>query len=63
MITLKQYDSIAHLLPRQRGNVTMNNLDYLNALLYVLENGCKWRALPAALGNWHTVYTRTSRWL
>jgi transposase len=40
----------------------MSNLEVLNALLYVLENGCKWRALPSEYGKWHTVYTRLSRW-
>jgi len=40
----------------------MNNLTVLNALLYVLENGCKWRALPSEYGNWHTVYVRLNRW-
>jgi transposase len=30
--------------------------------LYVTENGCKWRALPKAFGNWHTVYVRMNRW-
>ena len=34
----------------------------MNAVLYVAENGCKWRALPREFGNWHTVYTRLRRW-
>ena len=34
------------------------NLDVINAVLYVAENGCKWRALPERFGNWHTIYTR-----
>jgi transposase len=34
----------------------------LNAILYVAENGCKWRALPKRFGNWHTIYTRMNRW-
>lgn len=40
----------------------MDNLAALNAILYVLENGCKWRGLPKEFGNWHTIYTRMSRW-
>ena len=31
-------------------------------MLYVAENGCKWRALPREFGNWHTIYTRLKRW-
>jgi transposase len=34
----------------------------LNAILYVAENGCKWRALPKRFGNWHTIYVRLNRW-
>ena len=49
-------------LPRQRGNVSMTNLQLLNALLYVVEHGCKWRGLPKHFGNWHTIYTRMNRW-
>jgi transposase len=57
-ITQSQYERIADCLPRQRGNVSMTNLQLLNALLYVAEHGCKWRGLPKQLGNWHTIYTR-----
>ena len=32
------------------------------AMLYVAEQGCKWRGLPSRFGNWHTVYTRMNRW-
>jgi transposase len=61
-ITESQYRRIADCLPRQRGNVSLSNLQVLNAILYVLEQGCKWRGLPKHLGNWHTVYTRMNRW-
>ena len=43
------------LLPLQR-NVRVDNLTFLNAILYVLENGCKWRALPKGFGYWSTIY-------
>ena len=61
-LTEKQFEKIAKYLPRQRGNVSMSNLQIVNAILYVTENGCKWRALPKSYGNWHTVYTRMNRW-
>src|SRR3954467_761743 len=57
-----QYQQIEHFLPKQRGNVRLNNLDVLNAILYVAEHGCKWRGLPKRFGNWHTIYTRMNRW-
>ena len=61
-ITKEQYDLIEKYLPRQRGNVSMSNLQLINAILYVTENGCKWRALPESYGNWHTIYVRMNRW-
>ena len=53
---------IEECLPRQRGNVSLSNLQVLNAILYVAEQGCKWRGLPKRFGNWHTIYTRMNRW-
>ena len=61
-LTEEQYERIAPLLPKQRGNVSLSNLEVLNAILYVAEQGCKWRGLPARFGNWHTIYTRMNRW-
>ena len=61
-ITEAQYERIAPVLPVQRGNVKLPNLQVLNAILYVAEQGCKWRGLPPRFGNWHTVYTRMNRW-
>ena len=61
-ITEAQYERIAPVFPVQRGNVRLSNLQVLNAMLYVAEQGCKWRGLPSRFGNWHTVYTRMNRW-
>lgn len=61
-ITPEQFVRIEHCLPRQRGNVSMSNLQVINAILYVAEHGCKWRGLPKRFGNWHTIYTRMRRW-
>src|SRR5450755_1192639 len=61
-ITAEQFEKIKDSLPVQRGNVSLTNLQILNAILYVAEQGCKWRGLPARFGNWHTIYTRMNRW-
>lgn len=61
-LTTEQYEKISKYFPVQRGNVKTDNLTVLNALLYVLENGCKWRALPERFGNWGTIYKRLNRW-
>ena len=61
-ITPEQFAQIEHCLPVQRGNVSLSNLQVVNAILYVAEQGCKWRGLPKRFGNWHTIYTRMNRW-
>src|SRR5678816_4326093 len=61
-ITPEQFAKIEHCLPTQRGNVSLSNVQVVNAILYVAEHGCKWRGLPKRFGNWHTIYTRMNRW-
>jgi transposase len=61
-ITEAQYERIAGHFPVQRGNVKTDNRDFINAILYMAENGCKWRALPKEFGNWDTIYKKFSRW-
>jgi hypothetical protein len=45
-ITEARHQQIEDRLPRQRGNVSLTNLQALNAIF----------------GRWHRVYTRMSRW-
>jgi transposase len=61
-ITQKQFDKIKDVLPVQRGNVEIPNIVFLNAILYIAENGCKWRQLPKKFGPWDTIYQRMRRW-
>ena len=61
-LTQTHFERIAHLFPKQRGNVSLSHLAVLDAILYVAEQGCKWRGLPASFGNWHTIDTRMNRW-
>jgi hypothetical protein len=48
-------------LPQDR-DILVINLNLINAIHFVVENGCKWHALPTRFGNWHTIYTRMNRW-
>ena len=61
-ITPEQFARIEHCLHVQRGNVSISNLQMVNAILYVTEHGCKWRGLPKRFGKWHSIYTRMNRW-
>ena len=62
IINTTQFEKISPYLPLQRGNVSVDNLTLVNAILYIAENGCKWRALPESYGKWYTIYKRVSRW-
>ena len=48
-ITEKQFEKIQEILPVQRGNVNLPNLQFLNAVLFVAEHGCKW---PSSTSVW-----------
>jgi transposase len=61
-ITPEQFEKIKDSLPIQRGNVKLPNLQVVNAILFIAEQGCKWRGLPERFGKWHSVYTRLNRW-
>lgn len=61
-LTREQFALIAPSLPKQRGNVKIDNFMVVNAILHVAEHGCKWRGLPPRYGNWHSIYTRMNRW-
>lgn len=62
-INKEQYEKMKDLLPVQRGNVAVDNITFINALLYICENGCKWRRLPKEYGKWHVIYKRFHRWV
>lgn len=59
--TPAQFEQIEDCLPIQRGNVSLSNLQAINAILYVTEHGCKWRGPTERFGNWHSIYTRMAR--
>jgi putative transposase len=45
-----------------RGATAKNNRLFLEAVLWIMRTGAPWRDLPPELGNWHTTFTRFSRW-
>jgi len=61
-ITKEQYARIAIFMPKVRGTFRIDNITALNGMLYLAENGCKWRSLPEKYGRWHSVYMKVSRW-
>lgn len=47
----EQYEKIKECFSKQRKSAKISNLEVLNAVLYVVENGCKWRRLPKEYGD------------
>jgi transposase len=61
--TFEDIERIKHLFPKPRGTVEIDHLTFLQALQYIAENGCRWRALPEKFGKWDTIYQRFRRWI
>ena len=61
-ISKKEFEKTKKFIPIERKPAKISNQQFLNALLYLEENGCKWRALPKKFGNWHTIYMKFNRW-
>jgi transposase len=60
-----QWAKLEPLLPGKvsdRGVTAKNNRLFLEAVLWIMRTGAPWRDLPPELGNWHTTFTRFSRW-
>lgn len=61
-----QWDRIKDLLPGKATDVGVtakNNRLFLEAVLWIARTGAPWRDLPSSFGNWHSVFTRFSRWV
>lgn len=50
-LTEAQFQKIEHCFPRQRGNVSMSNLQVLNAILCVAEHGANGVVCQSALAD------------
>jgi len=51
--------------PRPDGRGRPREVDLravVNAILYVLHEGCRWRSLPHDFPNWNTVYWYFAKW-
>lgn len=60
-----QWDRIKDLLPGKAsdpGATAKDNRRFIEAVLWIGRTGAPWRDLPSELGNWHTTFTRFSRW-
>ena len=61
----EQWERIApFLLPAKspRGRPSHDHRTLLAGMLWVIQTGTSWRALPEQFGPWQTVYSRYQRW-
>jgi transposase len=63
-LTVDQWELLEPLLPaaKRRGRPRTDLLLILNAIFYVLCEGCTWRGLPGDFPAWQTVYTYFRNW-
>jgi len=64
-LTQAQFELIEPLIPPAKPGGRPREVDMwavLNAILYVVVQGCKWRDLPGDLPPWSTVYTYFRNW-
>jgi transposase len=61
----EQWERVAPLLPGKVGDPGRSAADnrmFLEGVLWVARVGAPWRDLPAAFGNWNSVFQRFRRW-
>src|SRR6202521_3696787 len=65
ILTDEQWERVAPLLPGKVGDPGRSGADnrmFLEAVLWIARVGAPWRDLPAAFGNWNSIFTRFRRW-
>lgn len=64
-LTQEQFELLEPLIPPAKPGGRPRTVDMwaiLNAMLYVVVQGCKWRDLPGDMPPWPTVYTYFRNW-
>jgi hypothetical protein len=64
LLTEAHWQQIAALLPlpKQGGRPMVDSYPLLAGILWIMQTGAPWRALPTEFGHWHTAYTRYQDW-
>ena len=59
-LTKIRYKKLEELMPIAR-KPAVSNYEFMSAVIYIIENGYKWRKLTKKYGKWYTVYMKFSR--
>jgi len=66
-LTDKQFALIEPILQEEKDvrgrKPKISDRHALEAVLYILREGCRWRAMPEAFGHWMMVFMRYKRWI
>lgn len=66
-LTDKQFALIESILQEEKDargrKPKITDRHALEGALYILREGCRWRALPEAFGHWMVVFMRYKRWV
>jgi len=64
-LTSDQWELLEPLIPAAKPGGRPREVEIwniLNAILYLLSEGCRWRSLPGDFPAWQTVYTYFRNW-
>lgn len=64
-LTQDQFELLSDMIPEPKPGGRPREVEMweiLNAILYILYEGCRWRALPGDFPKWQTVYTYFRNW-
>lgn len=63
-ITDDAYEKIRGYLPEEKptGRPGMETRLFLDALIFIVREGCSWRNLPEAYGKWNSIYKKFRSW-
>ena len=63
-LTDAQWNKIKFLFETEKrvGRPSLNPRRVLNAILWILKSGARWRDLPARYGNWNSIYHKFRKW-
>jgi putative transposase len=64
-LTLAQFELLREIIPEPKPGGRPREVDMwavLNAIFYLLCEGCRWRSLPGDFPPWQTVYTYFRKW-
>ena len=60
-LTKIQYKKPEELMATAQKTAKISNYKFMCAMLYIVDNGCKWMALPKKYGKCQTVYMKFNR--